>query len=188
MTREEFMTALGRYLKKLPEDELEQVRVYYHEMFEEAGVGRYDQVPAHFGDPKRIALEILSQNAKDDINREGPSTEEPLIKNKWIIIALGIMALPLGIPLLGTLLGGLIGIVTIVFALILAGISLIFFPAIIIINGSGLGIASIAFLSGFILLGIGFCLLLIRIIIIIVEALARWISHRANGRSGANHE
>ncbi len=92
------MNKLMKYLKNIPEHEKHDIHIYYAEMFDEAGIMGSDDVPKSFGDPKNIALEVLTDIKTYD-DESSVHREDKNNRNVLLIIILAIIAAPIGIPL-----------------------------------------------------------------------------------------
>ena len=100
MNRRTFMKKLMSYLKNISSTERQNVENFYNEMFDEQGIGLDDEVPKSFGNPKKIAMEILAE----DIEIEEERNERNGKKNgsfwkKFSLFGLGILSFPI-LPLL----------------------------------------------------------------------------------------
>ena len=100
MNRRTFMKKLMSYLKNISKDERENVENFYHEMFDEQGIGFDDEVPSSFGNPRKIAMEILA----DDIEIEEKKSKNNGKKKrsfwkKLSLVGLGIFSFPLLVPI-----------------------------------------------------------------------------------------
>ena len=62
MSRITFMRKLMSYLKNISRTERQNVENFYNEMFDEQGIGLDDEVPESFGNPRKIAMEILAED------------------------------------------------------------------------------------------------------------------------------
>ena len=60
MKREEYLSQLRKYLKRLPKDDYENAMEYFTEYFEEAGEEGEQKVIEELGTPKEAAGELLS--------------------------------------------------------------------------------------------------------------------------------
>lgn len=194
MTREQYMQTLYRYLSHMPADELEEVRVYYHELFEEAGIGRHDMVPESFGNPKRVALEIL---ADVDMNKGYPGDEKKpqaskgfwqRVKENWGIILLAVLAIPVGIPLILAVLGLAVGVIALVGGLIIGMGAMVVAPLVVLVKGVLLTAPTIFFLLGIIVLGIGLLILWVAFIAWLIKVIANAIRKRTREKKEARHE
>ena len=58
LNREQFISTILKYLKRVPYEERIEVERYYNEIFDEAGIGGNDLVPESFGNPREIALDL----------------------------------------------------------------------------------------------------------------------------------
>lgn len=100
MNRRTFMKKLMSYLKNISKDERENVENFYNEMFDEQGIGFDDEVPSSFGNPRKIAMEILA----DDIEMEEKKSKNNGKKKrsfwkKLSLVGLGIFSFPLLVPI-----------------------------------------------------------------------------------------
>lgn len=62
MNRKVFIKKLKGYLKNISIEERENIENFYDEMFDDANIKKEDEVPKSFGDPRKIAMEILKDN------------------------------------------------------------------------------------------------------------------------------
>lgn len=100
MNRRTFMKKLMSYLKNISKDERENVENFYNEMFDEQGIDFDDEVPSSFGNPRKIAMEILA----DDIEIEEKKSKNNGKKKrsfwkKLSLVGLGIFSFPLLVPI-----------------------------------------------------------------------------------------
>lgn len=100
MNRRTFMKKLMSYLKNISKDERENVENFYNEMFDEQGIDFDDEVPSSFGNPRKIAMEILA----DDIEMEEKKSKNNGKKKrsfwkKLSLVGLGIFSFPLLVPI-----------------------------------------------------------------------------------------
>ena len=100
MNRRTFMRKLMSYLKNISSTERQNVENFYNEMFDEQGIDLDDEVPESFGNPKKIAMEILAEDIEIDEERN----ERNVKKNgsfwkKFSLFGLGILSFPI-LPLL----------------------------------------------------------------------------------------
>ncbi len=66
MSRRTFMRKLMSYLKNISRTERQNVENFYNEMFDEQGIGLDDEVPESFGNPRKIAMDILAEDIEID--------------------------------------------------------------------------------------------------------------------------
>lgn len=100
MNRRTFMKKLMSYLKNISKDERENVENFYNEMFDEQGIDFDDEVPSSFGNPRKIAMEILA----DDIEIEEKKSKNNGKKKrsfwkKLSLVGLGIFSFPVLVPI-----------------------------------------------------------------------------------------
>ncbi len=112
MSREEYLKALRRKLKKLPNEEIDAALEYYNEYFEEAGEENTAEVVAKLGSPALVASQILAEYAVKGLDNES-STAKKGLSAVWFII-LAILASPIALPLL-------LLVICLVFTLVLLG-------------------------------------------------------------------
>ena len=70
MSRRIFMKKLMMYLKNISDDERESIKDFYEEMLDDANIGLDDEVPESFGNPRKIAMEILAENIEFEEQNE----------------------------------------------------------------------------------------------------------------------
>ena len=119
MNRQEFMFDLNRRLSRLPEQDRAEALNYYNEYFEEAGPEAEAEVAKNFGDPAKVAAQIMADSASMQLYRppvapaagggytpytppyhtpvQPQSTRQGLSLVWWIL--LGIFAVPVAFPL-----------------------------------------------------------------------------------------
>ena len=112
MTRQEYLTQLEKYLKHLPQHDLQDTLDYFNEYFDD----RADDQEAmrELGQPKEAAREILA-NLYDKEKEESKPKTSNLI---WLSI-LTIMAAPIGSPLALALIALLISLLVLLFSALL---------------------------------------------------------------------
>ena len=100
MNRRTFMRKLMSYLKNISTTERQNVENFYNEMFDEQGIGLDDEVPESFGNPKKIAMEILAEDIEIDEERnERNGKKNGSFWKKFSLFGLGILSFPI-LPLL----------------------------------------------------------------------------------------
>ncbi|MFI3200510.1 MAG: DUF1700 domain-containing protein [Eubacteriales bacterium] len=172
MNKELFLEQLERLLSELPSSEREEAMEYYRNYFEDAGVEE-EKVIVALGNPALVAKQIkenfqedtstyeYSENGftgtSDDTNtkvsvvREVESTKEKTSKktnttNRILLIIIGILTVPIWLPLLITVVAVMFAILVSVMAL---GMGLF-------ATGAGIGLAAfLMIVVGFLLLFIG---------------------------------
>lgn len=98
MNKHEYLTALNKELKKLPEDERKNAIQYYMEYFDDAGVENEQKVIMELGHPKDVANTLLSDYAIKRMNMSmPPAGKKGSSVLKWVIIAL--VSSPIALPL-----------------------------------------------------------------------------------------
>lgn len=194
MNRSEFISSILKYLKRIPQEEKQEVERYYNEIFDDANIGLEDEIPNSYGEPKTIALEILS-GLGNQFREESPqlgSEKNEYSKNNnskkysILIIILAILAAPVGLPLafalgitfvallfaFGALIFGLsIGAVSIVYSVIYSQVPLL-------TKISGIGVVLILF---------GLAILTIELFRYTIGKISNYISRKIRERR-ASHE
>ncbi len=149
MTKEQFITALRKELKKLPPEEIVEATNYYEEYFAEAGSdGSTDeQLIEQIGSPKSVAAQIKSEYASRVLTGDETLQYKPTVGHKisavwWVL--LGVLAVPVGIPL------------AIVLAAVIFAVGITLFCVIISLYAALVGILAggiAALVGGFIAIG-----------------------------------
>lgn len=186
MTRQEYMDKLTAYLSNLPADELDDLLVYYQEMFDEAAIGRQDKVPGTFKKPQAVALEVLSEVHLQDSGDRPPKQN----KQNWaLIIFLAVLAIPFGLPFLTAPLLLLISLILMVGAVFVAMLAMAIGPLIIMLTSPGsLNLANLFFLIGLSCVGIALLMLVVPLIPRVFRPMISWISHKVIRRKEARDE
>lgn len=96
MSREEYLRALSRELRRLPKDEYEKAMDYYVEYFEEAGPEREQEIIKDLGSPKDVAAQIIMDAAVERMNKPPRSMKRGL-STVWIVV-LAVCAAPIALP------------------------------------------------------------------------------------------
>ena len=162
MNKKEYMTELKDRLRRLPDEEIENVINYYEEYFDDAGEENEEKTIEALGSPAVVASKIIGEYAINDVKepketktKEGKKSHlTPL----WITI-LAILASPIALPIVISLIVILIAVMVVIFALVVSGIAVV-----------GYGLVSVifsflaytyGFANGILLLGSGLLLLAI---------------------------
>lgn len=212
MNRTEYMAALRRALSVLPEEERASALRYYEEYFDDAGPENEAKVIADLGAPDKVAAQILA-DYRDIAAVPQPDGTVPNSKprrrgiNPWLLLVLVLLAIPVGIPLVGvligviaTLFGVLLSVVLVVLAfvvvvplcllaagVILCGISFVLWgmPASAVMTlGCGLALFALGILVS--LLMIKLCTLFVPPLFRAFVAVLRWPIDKIRGRTRKN--
>lgn len=111
MNRTEYMAALRRALAVLPEEERASALRYYEEYFDDAGPENEQKVIADLGAPEQVAAQILADYREVAAVPQpgGAATQRQKRRwrgvSPWLLLVLVLLAIPVGIPLAGVLLG-----------------------------------------------------------------------------------
>lgn len=164
MNRQEYMEELRQCLKDSDALEADDVIRYCEEYFDEAGDDNEQQAIQDLGKPQKMAAQIKAEAAiRSNIESSTQNTAKPF-HTIWVIF-LGIMALPIAIPLVLVAVVLMIVFFLVVFVLLLAGFvvafagimgAIFFFISVILVPFSAASIMRIG--GGFLLLGIGLML------------------------------
>ncbi|MTB64030.1 DUF1700 domain-containing protein [Streptococcus sp. zg-86] len=152
MTRNDYITQLQKYLKRLPAEDYQDAMEHFNEYFDEAGLENEAQVIAELGSPKQAAREILNQ-LYDKKTEMGTATA----KNTILIVILSILAAPLAFPLALTLLALFLTAIILVFSFLLV-LASIWISAIALGIGfifTAFQVLSIAWSSSLLFIGLG---------------------------------
>lgn len=165
MTREEYMTKLQKYLRKLPKQDYEDAIEYFNEYFSDTDEEGQQRLMEELGTPKEAASELMGNLLDRKLNQEGEEKKDK--KGIAAITILAILSTPVTIPLLVAMLAVLFAAVITVACVILSDFIAAF--GILLIGGKLLlrGIVSFPYsisgaltITGCALLGIGCAILL----------------------------
>lgn len=99
MTKEEYLSRLGKYLKCLPKEEYISAIQYFLEYFSDAGEENVQQVISELGTPKEAATELLKNLVNAKCIAEDSGTPK-LTTNKRLLALTLCLAVPLRLPVL----------------------------------------------------------------------------------------
>lgn len=100
MNRRTFMRKLMSYLKNISKEERRNIESFYNEMFDEQGIDFDDEVPESFGNPRKVAMEILAEDIEmDEEDRERSGRKKGSFWKKLSLVGLGIFSFPLLVPI-----------------------------------------------------------------------------------------
>jgi uncharacterized membrane protein len=119
MNRAEFMAELERHLARLDDREREDAIAYYNEYFDEAGPEDEARVIAELGSPARVAAQIRADAAVKGMGTTDAPPVKKGISTIWLVI-LGILALPIAVPIVVAVFGVGIGLLAAVFGVVAA--------------------------------------------------------------------
>ena len=215
MNRNEYMAALRRALSVLPEEERASALRYYEEYFDDAGPENEQRVIADLGAPETVAEQILADYREltavphqDAGGMAGKPKRRWRGVPPWLLVVLVLLAIPVGVPLIGglaigavgTVAGLLIAAVAVVLAfvvvlpltLLVAGVALCGFsfalwgmPASAVTTlGCGLALFALGVLVT--LLMIKLCTLFVPPLVRGIVAIIRWPFNKLRGRTRSN--
>ena len=146
MNKTDFLKALTKQLKYLPKEDREDAISYYTEYFEDSGIDDNEDVALRFGDPKKLASEIINSTTMKHIyENEAKRSPKNTAKIIWISV-ISILSLPISLPIAICL---LIVVLTLFIALLAVFIAFVFSGLATMAAGIGL------FIAAFFVAGIG---------------------------------
>lgn len=190
MSREEYLRALSRELRRLPKDEYEKAMDYYVEYFEEAGPEKEQEIIKDLGSPKDVAAQIIMDAAMERMDKPQKSMKRGL-STVWMVV-LAVCAAPIALPLaigILALAGGVLvtagalllcallveaGAVAAGVVAVVGGIVLLFSHPLSALTVTGMGL----FMIGISILGAFVLCLLFRGMVHVIQALFRKIMRR----------
>ena len=215
MNRNEYMAALRRALSVLPEEERASALRYYEEYFDDAGPENEQRVIADLGAPETVAEQILADYRELTAvphQGAGGTAAKPNHRRRgvppWLLVVLVLLAIPVGIPLVGGLAIGAAGagagllvaavavvlafVVVLPLTLLVAGVALCGFsfalwgaPASAVTTlGCGLALFALGVLVT--LLIIKLCTLFVPPLVRGFVAIIRWFVDKLRGRTRSN--
>lgn len=111
MNKVEFLSALRRKLAGLPPEERQNAMQYYEDYFADAGPEHEAEAIAGLGSPEAVAQAILNDyrdlaSHGDGSSGKGnpPRQSRPIRRgiSPWLLLAIVLLAIPLGVPVLVT--------------------------------------------------------------------------------------
>lgn len=144
MNRRTFMRKLMSYLKNISKEERRNIENFYNEMFDEQGIDFDDEVPESFGNPRKIAMEILAEDIEiEEEDRERSGRKKGSFWKKLSLVGLGIFSFPLLVPIfviaiLCFVIWIVFSVVGLIISLLTLPFSIIFRPDLIITWGGRL--------------------------------------------------
>ena len=138
MNKAEFLSALWRALSGLPPEERQNAMQYYEDYLADAGPEHETEAIAGLGSPEAVAQAILNDyrdlaphGAKSSGGGEPPRQSRPVRRgiSPWLLLAIVLLAIPLGVPLLVaglSLLGALVAVLLciLLFPIILGAVAI----------------------------------------------------------------
>lgn len=99
MTKQEYLSQLGKYLRGLPKEDYISAIQYFKEYFSDSGEENVQQVIAELGTPKEAAAELMKNLINAKCISEGSETTK-LVTNKRLLVLSLCLAVPVGMPVL----------------------------------------------------------------------------------------
>ena len=188
-TKNKYIKDLERKLKKMPQDERLDAIGFYKEYLVDTGVDTYKDAVEKLGTPNKVAAQIMSDHYMKDIQISHGEIVQKSRKPIWKILAavfLGIIAVPVGIPLILSVL--LVGVLMVLVIGLLI-MSILMVSALLILSGLifiGMTIPTFAvhtltalFILGAGLIFIGLGVLCLQLTIVCMKACYRGLVHIA---------
>ena len=115
MTKNEFLSQLGRRLRALPDSERRDAVDYYEGYLDDAA-GDVALVIERLGSPAEVAAKILAEFAASDVHEPEPAKWQGL-SMAWAVI-LAVFALPIGLPIALAVASVALALLAVVFSLL----------------------------------------------------------------------
>ena len=188
MNRAEFISELDKRLKYIPREDREDAIEYYTELISDMGFADSDDVTVKLGSAKDAAKKILDECTQKHVDEyEEKKTVKGHATVVWLTI-LGILSLPLSLPLAITVLALVFTLLVVVAAVFIAlaatAVSLVFAGAAALIAGwFAPGVAQKA-----VILGMGLCSLAVGVLLgfglfYLIRAIFRKVFRRGNKKT-----
>jgi len=188
MNRAEFMAQLEQHLTGVSKEEINDAIAYFNEYFDEAGPENEAKVIEELISPYRVAAQIKAESAIRGLgNEESPPPMKKGISAIWFVL-LGILALPIALPLALGVIGVFIALIAaafgVIISLVAAGVASFvggFLSTLLGILAIPLHLPTGLFYLGVGLLVIGFSLLVGLLIYVLSKGLVFFIAWAMNG-------
>ena len=168
MTREEYMTKLQKYLRKLPKQDYEDAIEYFNEYFSDTDEEGQQRLMEELGTPKEAAAELMGNLLDRKLKEEGEEKKDK--KDKKGIAAITILAIlstpvtiPLLVAMLAVLFAAVITVVCVIFSDFIAALGILLIGGKLLLRGIvsfPYSISGALTITGCALLGIGCAILL----------------------------
>lgn len=199
MTREEYMTKLQKYLRKLPKQDYEDAMEYFNEYFSDTDEEGQQRLMEELGTPKEAAADLMYNLLDRKIQEQDESGEEKKSKKGITLLAvLAIMSTPVTVPLfiamLAVLLAAAICVVCVIFSDFIAAFSILLVGGKLLLRGLvsfPYSLSGALMITGCGLLGIGCAILLYLLGIYLCKwtgMLLVMLARKIAGKRGKNHE
>ena len=188
MTREEYMTKLQKYLRKLPKQDYEDAIEYFNEYFSDTDEEGQQRLMEELGTPKEAAADLMYNLLDRKIQEQDESGEEKKSK-KGITLTV-----PLFIAMLAVLLAAAICVVCVIFSDFIAAFSILLVGGKLLLRGLvsfPYSLSGALMITGCGLLGIGCAILLYLLGIYLCKwtgMLLVMLARKIAGKRGKNHE
>ena len=176
MNKEQFLKELKAKLRYLPETDRQDAIRFYDEYISEMELPDDEDVTAKLGTPKEVAADIISQctikhidNNKEQKSVKGSAT------TVWLII-LGILSLPLSLPIAIAILAIMFSLVVVIFSCFISGFAAILWSIFVP------GVTQKIFSLGYGLFAVGFNILLGYAFVALLKKMFRSFNSRKRAR------
>lgn len=115
MTKEQYMTQLKKYLRRLPKQDYDDAIEYFEEYFGEADEAGQQKLMEELGTPKEAARDLLSNLLDKKLDEEADNSR-PIRKGTLKIALLAVCAAPIAVPLLAALFAVLLSVAICMFS------------------------------------------------------------------------
>ena len=190
MTREEYMTKLQKYLRKLPKQDYEDAIEYFNEYFSDTDEEGQQRLMEELGTPKEAAADLMYNLLDRKIQEQDESGEEKKSKKGITLLAvLAIMSTPVTVPLFIA-----ICVVCVIFSDFIAAFSILLVGGKLLLRGLvsfPYSLSGALMITGCGLLGIGCAILLYLLGIYLCKwtgMLLVMLARKIAGKRGKNHE
>ena len=185
MTREEYMTKLQKYLRKLPKQDYEDAIEYFNEYFSDTDEEGQQKLMEELGTPKEAAADLMCNLLDRKLQEQDTDIEEK--KSKKGIVTLSVLAIlstpvtvPLFIALLAVLFAVAICVVCVIFSDFIAAFGVLLIGGKLLLTVTGCGLFGIGCAILLYILGIYLCKWTGMLLVKLAQVLA--------GKRGKNHE
>ena len=195
MTREEYMTKLQKYLRKLPKQDYEDAIEYFNEYFSDTDEEGQQRLMEELGTPKEAAADLMYNLLDRKIQEQ---EEKKSKKGITLLAVLAIMSTPVTVPLfiamLAVLLAAAICVVCVIFSDFIAAFSILLVGGKLLLRGLvsfPYSLSGALMITGCGLLGIGCAILLYLLGIYLCKwtgMLLVMLARKIAGKRGKNHE
>lgn len=180
MTEEKYIEQLRSHLTGMPREEVEAAVIYCSEYFSEAGE---EKALEDLGSPSNFARSVIGESIGKIIEKDYQTSRTSSAKNWWLLI-LGILSLPLSLPLLIVVVSLLFTAFVVGFAFILVAFVMFIAAIALIIAGVfsfAADIPSALFLMAVAFMLVGISLITISFVSRAITSFIPWVARKIRG-------